>query len=1346
MELSHLNEVLCLATKFKYWVLKLKLIVISIAIIFFTSPAFGDDGDFVIFSDDLNGNWSFWDCCGDSTPPKVVQDDDEHDNATEFSVKGNTSVEQGFITNQLTVEAALAGSFSFDMKVVTPPPEGTQWFLEIGNARNGIDSGAIELSTSKEGLDPVVGQWQTYTFDIMTLYYTSLDTGVFAINRIVVFPTKGQSPGAVYRIDNVIFSAGVEPEPEPEPEPDKGAPIDLPINFDHADINYTLEDFGDASTVLTTNPVGTDIVAQTTKPDNAATWAGTTMSEAVNDFNFGLATPLPFTVYDTTMTVWVYSTAANTPVLLKVENRFDETISVETLAYTTQAYTWEALVFDFSYERVGTPTLRTTLVYDKVSIFFDFGSEGAGGAYYWDDVTFGGISQSPPKQVGDEREPLTIFADEISGEWRFWDCCTGARPDVVMDDTEHGNVAEFSFSRGPLTLHGFLARNSLPYDAAPEGTFSFDMKVVTPAEDGEAWMMKLHTDGDNSAFGAGAVNLNTSNEGQDPITGQWQTYTFDLSTLAAAGMDISTVDIVMLNPAWGQGEGVVFRVDNVEFTLTGGIVLDPEPDPEPSQNPQESDFVLFAETSENGWPLWNCCSNSTPVVVMDDTEHGYVAEFSVLGDPNTVQGFYSRNGGTPYNASSYSSLSFDLKVVKPPVSGTPWILKMEAADGSDSGDINLNTSKEGLDPVVGEWQTFTFDVSTLVGMGAAWFDISKIDVILIFPAWGQDEGTVYRVDNVIFKQKQLTNDFVLFGDDVTQNWPLLDCCSVPMLVMDDAQHGMVAEFSMTDFPLLEHGFNNSSANRPIPYNAEPNDIFSFEMKVISPAAAGTPWILSMDAGNSPPFTIEFNLNTSREGRKNVVVGEWQTYTFDVTTLVTAGVDIYAIEYVYIYPALGNRAGAKYRIDNVRFGPVSLTPEPTPLNLTLMAFDDVNADGISDWLGYNIMGADISISLLSGDDVVSLIDFTTTHSFDEAQIHKLGDHNADGISEIGIYGFDAVKNRYQLVAHDGQTGQKIATFNWQATLNDAQLEVLDDLTNDGIKEYAINGIHNVNGSRQLVVRNGATRAAENTYKWANPVDQTQIVTMSDVTADGIPEVALYGRNTRIDKGQMFMRDGDGTNLLEVYNWNPLWTDIQLIKMDDVDGEGSTDWGQFGKRKDDGRYQWVIKKGHDKVGVIRVFSWPADLEDVSPMLVADRTDDGVRDVAITGTHKTNGKIFLRINDGKLANQRIANISWPANWEDQQVKELGDLNGDGFNEYAMLGYLKTNGNVQLVVKDGQTLTEQGRYTFVGNWDDLILSSSDVDGDGYADVMISGVNETTDIRAYTFLDGTNMEVLWQQ
>lgn len=424
-------------------------------------------------------------------------------------------------------------------------------------------------------------------------------------------------------------------------------------------------------------------------------------------------------------------------------------------------------------------------------------------------------------------------------------------------------------------------------------------------------------------------------------------------------------------------------------------------------------------------------------------------------------------------------------------------------------------------------------------------------------------------------------------------------------------------------------------------------------------------------------------------------------------------------------------------DEVSAGTDPLDPNDAPKPvLEILSLGDINNDGMEDSLGFYKKAGLVSTEVFAGGQYHSLAKYTIAHDLDNVKLYVLADSNANGIAEVGLFGFNYAASRYQLSVYDSVSGNSLGTWNWPATLTDVQFQVLEDLTQDGIQEYAISGVHAGNGTRQLVVKNGATKANYQTYKWPDLWDHTRFVTMTDVTLDGVSEVALYGRNTRLDKGQLFIYNGaDATQKVDVYNWNPQWSNIELIAMDDLDGDGTNDWGQFGQRKDDGRYQWVVKKGHDKRGVIRTFSWPNDLTDVKPMLVGDRTGDGIREVAITGVDSA-GKLSLRINDGKLENQRIANISWPSNWLNTQVVELGDLNNDGFNEFALLGYLKTNGNAQLVVKNGQDATELGRYTLLGDWRELSVNSY-ID-QGKFIVAITGVEQTELANKVTLLDAS--------
>ena len=431
-------------------------------------------------------------------------------------------------------------------------------------------------------------------------------------------------------------------------------------------------------------------------------------------------------------------------------------------------------------------------------------------------------------------------------------------------------------------------------------------------------------------------------------------------------------------------------------------------------------------------------------------------------------------------------------------------------------------------------------------------------------------------------------------------------------------------------------------------------------------------------------------------------------------------------------------------DEVRYGlnPLDASDGGSgPSNL--MALSDVNGDGVPDWLKFKLTGTEAQFSVVSGSTLTAVTSYSASYELESIKVQLLDDRDADGIAEVGLFGYSESVGRYQLYVFNGVNGQSMGTWNWPATLGEVEFVALKDLTLDGIQEYSITGVHLGNGTKQLVVKDGATKATYDTFKWPNLWLNTQIVVLSDVTADNVPEIGLYGRHDRLDKGQLFVYNGANSSAkIDVYNWNRLWDNISLFEMDDVDGEGTVDWGQFGQRKDDGRYQWVVKKGHDKRGVIRTFTWPSDLTDVSPLMVADRTNDSIREVAIVGKD-TDGKVFLRINDGRLANTRIANISWPAVWDNTQVIELGDLNSDGVNEFALLGVNVNSGRHQIVIKNGQDTSEYGRITLDGTWVDMQLSSYDIDNDGKDDVIFSGVEESALSRFINTYSGADLSLM---
>ncbi|MFT6017640.1 MAG: hypothetical protein ACI9CQ_000416, partial [Saprospiraceae bacterium] len=159
-------------------------------------------------------------------------------------------------------------------------------------------------------------------------------------------------------------------------------PPDLPITFEDPGIDYNLDNFGGMVSFLAPDPTdSTNTVVCSTKPVGAETWAGTTVGAD------GLQNPVPFTATDLTMTVRVWSPSAGTPFLLKVENTANPGQSSEVLVSTTVAMAWETLVFDFANS--STAPIFLNIVYDKVSVFANFGNPGTGMTYYFDDIMFG---------------------------------------------------------------------------------------------------------------------------------------------------------------------------------------------------------------------------------------------------------------------------------------------------------------------------------------------------------------------------------------------------------------------------------------------------------------------------------------------------------------------------------------------------------------------------------------------------------------------------------------------------------------------------------------------------------------------------------------------------------------------------------------------------------------------------------------------------------------------------------------------------------------------------------------------------------------------------------------------
>ena len=412
----------------------------------------------------------------------------------------------------------------FRMKVYSPRV-GAKVLLKVENSANGA------ISFEKEVQTTVANSWEDLVFD-----YNAINTAN-AYHRIVLIFDLGTmgdgTPNFTFLLDDIRLTNSLP-----------ASLLSLPITFDNPSVNYAMTDFGGAITVKTTDPVGgTNNVGKTTKPNGAATWAGSTMGT-------GLTSAIPFSASASQISVRVYSPAVGLTVRLKAEDRNDPTKSAETDKVTTVANAWETLIFDFRNQATGTAAINYSYTFNMLSIFFDFNTAGSGKIFYWDDVTF------LASNVAGISLPLDFQSTALVYNWTNFD---GGNTTVINNPFPTGintstKVAKMVKSAGQTWGGSWIALDA-PMSFTGT-TKTFKMKVYSPRV-GAKVLLKV----ENNSNGA----LNFEKEITTTVANGWEDLTFDFSAINTSN---SYQKIVIIFDLGTMGDGTpnfTFYLDDIRL-------------------------------------------------------------------------------------------------------------------------------------------------------------------------------------------------------------------------------------------------------------------------------------------------------------------------------------------------------------------------------------------------------------------------------------------------------------------------------------------------------------------------------------------------------------------------------------------------------------------------------------------------------------------------------------------------------------------------------------------------------------------------------------------------------------
>lgn len=208
-----------------------------------------------------------------------------------------------------------------------------------------------------------------------------------------------------------------------------------------------------------------------------------------------------------------------------------------------------------------------------------------------------------------------------------------------------------------------------------------------------------------------------------------------------------------------------------------------------------------------------------------------------------------------------------------------------------------------------------------------------------------------------------------------------------------------------------------------------------------------------------------------------------------------------------------------------------------VNKQVQLYDDVNADNVNEYGLFSITRKDKPVLFIrSGSDPsVKIEQYNWPENWTNESIFKLPDLTADNVGEIGLFGRLKGDGRWQLNVKSGVSKKGVVNiYSWQASFENVTFHVIDDMTADGIPEFAILGYNTANEKWQLQIKSGVDRMLVNNITWAGDFVNPELFEISDTNDNGTIDFALVGKRINNNATQVQIKDGINGNLVTSVN--------------------------------------------------------------------------------------------------------------------------------------------------------------------------------------------------------------------
>ncbi len=437
---------------------------------------------------------------------------------------------------------------------VWSPRVGTPILFKIEDSNSPKDgNGNPTVFVEVQATSTVANAWQELSFDLTSFGAFSTAN---SYDRVILFPDFGNGGnGEMFYFDDISLSG----------QSGGGGGSNPPsLIEDFQGVAPVFTSFGNipTSTVVNNpNQSGINIsslVGELVKAQGSEIWAGSFIENKVID-----VASLPY------IRVKVLSPKSGIVIKVKIEN-IDGSVTHEVDVTNTKANVWEELSYNFS----GAPTAN----YVRFVIFFDFGKNGDGTIYHFDDIslastaagTSGGGGTGGGSGTGGSgtppRNPIDFEPGGFGANWTWTVFENGSNPPVEIvanPDASGINTSATVLKATALQVGqpwvGFESKHG-----ADIGSFTFDQtnKIVRIM----VWKSVISDVGLKFAESNGEAQPEV--KVANTKINQWEELTFDLSGSIGKGIT-GIIDQIIIFPDFdlsGRTSDHVIYIDNIRFS------------------------------------------------------------------------------------------------------------------------------------------------------------------------------------------------------------------------------------------------------------------------------------------------------------------------------------------------------------------------------------------------------------------------------------------------------------------------------------------------------------------------------------------------------------------------------------------------------------------------------------------------------------------------------------------------------------------------------------------------------------------------------------------------------------